>query len=55
MKNFKLIILLILGMSVLYSCKKPATDPVLDMSMTVAPSLTSPQNGSIYCSVERTV
>jgi len=46
MKNFKLIILLMLGLSMLYSCKKPATDPVLDMSKTVFSSITNPQNGS---------
>ncbi len=46
MKNIKYILLLILGLGILFSCKKDDKDPVLDMSQTIIGSISNPQNGA---------
>jgi hypothetical protein len=48
MKNMKYIFLLILGLGVLFACKKPDSEPVLDMSQTVVPGISSPDDGGTY-------
>lgn len=48
MKNIKYIFLFILGLSVLYACKKPDSEPVLDNSNIVKPAISSPDNGGVY-------
>lgn len=48
MKNIKYIFLFVLGLSVLYACKKPDTEPVLNNTNTVKPAINSPENGGVY-------
>ena len=40
--------IVLLGISLLYSCKKEEKDPVLDMNLTVKSQLTTPQDGTSY-------
>lgn len=48
MKKIAFFILLITGVILMDACKKVETDPVLDMSTAVAPSMTSPADGSTF-------
>jgi len=48
MKNLIIILLALIGISFISSCEKEQKDPKLDMSLTEAPSITSPANGSSY-------
>ena len=48
MKKIKYIFLLFLGLGVLFACKKPDAEPVLDMSQAVAPTFTAPVSGDVF-------
>ena len=48
MKKLIIIFIALLGISFLFSCEKEVKDPKLDMSLTVAPSITTPTNGSAF-------
>lgn len=48
MKKIKYIFLLVLGLSVLFACKKEEKDPVLDMNQAAAPGMTAPGGGEVF-------
>lgn len=48
MKNLNIILTALIGISLMTSCEKDQKDPKLDMSLTVAPVITSPANGAAY-------
>jgi len=43
-----IILFIVLGLGLTYSCKKDPKDPVLDMNQTANPGITNPQDGSTY-------
>jgi hypothetical protein len=45
MKNLKIILIIMIGIGILVSCQKAEKDPVLDISKTVLPAITSPADG----------
>lgn len=48
MEKIKYIFLLFLSLAVLFACKKPDSEPVLDMSQTVAAAFLNPETGGSY-------
>jgi starch-binding outer membrane protein SusE/F len=48
MKNLKIILIALIGISFMFSCEKVEKDPVLDMSKTVAPGITTPASGAAF-------
>ncbi len=48
MKKIFFIIVAIAGLGFVFSCTKETKDPVLDMSQTVAPAITSPSDGEAF-------
>lgn len=48
MKKLIIIFTALLGITFMFSCEKEQKDPKLDMSLTVAPAITSPPDGSSY-------
>jgi len=47
MKKLTYLIILVLGISLLHSCKKEEAGPVLDMSQTVVPVIQQPASGTV--------
>ena len=52
MKKITFFLIAIIGLGILFSCEKETTDPVLDMSDAVAPTLTQPEEGSAFVLTE---
>jgi hypothetical protein len=52
MKKLILIIIAFAGLGFVFSCQKETKDPVLDLSQTVAPSISSPDAGETFILLE---
>jgi hypothetical protein len=52
MKNLKIILIALIGISFMISCEKVEKDPVLDMTKTVPPSMISPAEGASFVLVK---
>ena len=48
MKNLIIIFLVIFGTGLLTSCEKELKDPILDISQTILPAITSPADGAAF-------